>query len=118
MSEEFHNISNTNSTDLLSPTEIINTMIDLKIQLAELQSQIKELQPAFFAACMALNAEKITLERAVISRKLTPGKWTYSPDILEKQDLLKKLKRQFEQKHEPTSGRDITWAIKLLLATV
>lgn len=56
MSEEFHNISNTNSTDLLSPTEIINTMIDLKIQLAELQSQIKELQPAFFAACMALNA--------------------------------------------------------------
>ena len=116
MSEEFHNISNTNSTDLLSPTEIINTMIDLKIQLAQLESQIKELQPTFFAACVALNAEKIKLERAVISRKLTPGKWTYSPDILQQQESLKKLKHQFEQQHEPTSGREITWAIKLLLA--
>ena len=96
--------------------------LDGKLSRAVLRGEkygnVSFLTRPFFAACMALNAEKITLERAVISRKLTPGKWTYSPDILEQQDLLKKLKRQFEQKHEPASGRDITWAIKLLLATV
>ena len=69
MSEEFHNISNRNSTDLLSPTEIINTMIDLKIQLAQLESQIKELQPAFFAACVALNAVR-GASRASIKNKI------------------------------------------------
>jgi hypothetical protein len=119
MPQDIHNIFNENySTDLLNPTEIINNMIDLRIQLAELEQQIQDLQPAFFAACMALKTEKIELERAIISRRLTPAQWTYSPDILEQQDILKQLKRQFQQKHEPTSGRDITWVIKLLLATV
>lgn len=106
-----------NPNELLNPTEIIDAMIDLRIQLAQLEQQIQSLQPAFFAACLALNTDKIALERAVISRKLTPGQWTYSPDIGEQEALLKQLKREFQQLHEPTSGRDVTWTIKLLLAT-
>ncbi|BAZ70859.1 hypothetical protein NIES4106_56560 (plasmid) [Fischerella sp. NIES-4106] len=116
MSKDLHNISNsnhTNSNKLLSPNEIINAMIDLRIQLAELEQQIQDLQPAFRAACMALKTEKIELERAIISRRLTPAQWTYSKDILQQQDLIKQLKHQFQLDHEPTGGRDITWMIRM-----
>lgn len=101
----------------LTPLEIIALMIDLKRQVAELEAHIQALKPAFFAACVALNTEKITLEQALVSRRLTPGQWTYSPDIVQQEDLLKQSKHQFQQEHEPTSGREITWVIKLLLAT-
>ena len=107
-----------NPTELLNPIEIIGAMIDLRIQLSELEQQIQSLQPAFLAACLTLNTDKITLERAIITRKLTPGQWTYSPNIGEQEALLKQLKREFQQLHEPTSGRDVTWTIKLLLATI
>jgi hypothetical protein len=46
-----HNILNTNqgdSTELLNPNQVINSMIELRIQLAELEQQILALQPAFF----------------------------------------------------------------------
>ncbi|MGH2412724.1 MAG: hypothetical protein ACRDEA_03305 [Microcystaceae cyanobacterium] len=37
-------------------------------------------------------------------------------DILEQEVLLKQLKHLFQQDHEPTSGREIAWIVKLLLA--
>lgn len=120
MSKERSNFLDSTSSDLaqlLSPIEIINAMIDLRVQLCELEQHIQALQPAFFAACLALNTDKIALERAIVTRKLTSGQWTYSLDISEQEDLLKQLKRQFQQTHEPTSGRDVIWVIKLLLAT-
>jgi hypothetical protein len=104
-------------TEALNPSEIIALMIELRFQLTELEKQIQALQPAFFAACLALNTDKIALERAIISRRLTPGQWIYSPDIVTQEDLLKQLKRQFQQTHEPSGGREIVWAIKLLLIT-
>jgi hypothetical protein len=106
------------STDTLAPIDVINTMIDLRFQLAELEQQIQALQPTFFAACIALNTDKITIERATITRRLTPGRWAYSSDIVEQEDLLKQLKKQFQQTHEPIGGREVTWAVKLLLTTV
>lgn len=113
-----NNTLNTNqvdSTDLLNPHQAINTMIELRIQLAELEQQIQSLQPAFFAACLTLNTDKIAFERAIITRRLTPGQWTYSSDILEQEALFKQLKQQFQKSHEPTGGREVIWAIKLLL---
>lgn len=103
---------------ILDPLTIIDAMLDLRSQLAALEQQIQALQPAFFAACMALNTDKITIERATISRRLTPGQWAYSSDIVEQEDLLKQLKKQFQQTHEPIGGREVTWAVKLLLTTV
>ena len=100
---------------LLNPLDIIDMMIELKVQLQELQNQVASLQPAFFAACLSLNADKIERTRAVIIRKLSPGQWTYSIDILEQEDCLKQLKKQFHQDYEPTSGREVGWMIKLLL---
>jgi len=102
--------------DLLNPLEVIEMMIDLRIQLAQLEHQIKTLQPAFFAACFALNQAKIERHRAIVSRRLTPAQWTYATEVLEQEILLKQLRKQFQQDHEPTSGREITWMIKLLLA--
>lgn len=99
----------------LDPTAILNAMIELRVQVAELEQQIQALQPAFFAACVALNSEKIALERALITRRLTPGQWAYSPDVLEQEALFKQLKQQFQKAHEPTGGREVIWAIKLLL---
>jgi hypothetical protein len=104
-------------SDMIEPLEVITSMIDLRIQLADIEQQIQALRPAFFAACLALNMEKISLERAVITRKLTPGRWTYSDDILEQESLLRCLRKQFQQNHEPSSGREVSWAIKLLLMT-
>lgn len=115
MTLDLHNTLNTtqaNSTELLNSSEIV-----LRIQLAELEQQIQALQPAFFAACLALNTDKITIERATITRRLTPGQWAYSSDIVEQEDLLKQFKKQFQQTHEPIGGREVTWAIKLLLTT-
>lgn len=102
--------------DLLNPFEVIETMIDLRIQLAQLEQQIQTLQPSFFTACLILNQAKIERDRAIISRKLTPARWTYAMDILEQEALLKQLRKQFQQDHEPTGGRETTWIIKLLLA--
>lgn len=102
--------------DLLDPFEMIETMIDLRIQLVQLQQQIETLQPSFFAACLILNQAKIERDRAIISRKLTPAQWTYAMDILEQEAQLKQLRKQFQQDHEPTGGRETTWIIKLLLA--
>lgn len=110
--------SHPSTAALLDPLEIINVMVDLRSQLAELEQQIKTLQPAFYAACAALNLEKIAIERATISRRLTPGQWDYSDDIIEQENLLKQRKSQFQQAHEPVGGREVIWAIKLLLATV
>jgi hypothetical protein len=109
------NAPDAEATTLLNPTEILDAMIELRIQLQVLEEQIEALRPAFFAACLALNTDKIALERATIFRRLTPGQWTYSDNIVEQEDLLKQLKRQFQQTHEPVGGREITWAIKLLL---
>ena len=58
----------------------------------------------------------IERERAIGKRRLTPGKWLYDSDITERERLLKALKQQFQQDHNPVSGRDTIWMIKLLLA--
>lgn len=110
-------LSANSSSNLLEPIDVINTMIDLRTQLAQLEQQIQSLQPAFYAACVALNTDKIELKRAVINRRLSPGKWGYSDDIVEQEELLTHLKKQFQKTHEPISGREVIWAVKLLLLT-
>ena len=104
----------TENGEILSDYQIINQMIELRFQLAQIQQQIKELEPSFSAACAALNTEKITLNNATISRRLTPGKWLYSPEITTLEEEIKHLKRQFQQTHEPIAGREVIWGIKLL----
>jgi hypothetical protein len=101
--------------DLLTPIDVIEAMIDLRIQFEQIEAQIDALKPAFYAACATLNAEKIEHERALITRRLTPAQWAYSPDVLEQELLFKQLKQQFQKAHEPTGGREVIWAIKLLL---
>ncbi len=102
---------------LSSPLDIIDEMIDRRMHVFKMEREIQALQPAFFAACLALNTEKMQHRRATITRKLTPAQGTDSADVLEQEALLKQLKRRFQQNHEPSSGRDMTWMIKLLLAT-
>ncbi len=102
--------------DLLNPIEVIEAMIDLRIQLEQIETQIDALKLAFYATCTTLNAEKIERDRALITRRLTPGQWAYSPDVLEQEILFKQLKQQFQKQHEPTGGREVIWAVKLLLA--
>jgi len=75
----------THSADVLDPFEIIDDMVDLRIQMAQLEQQIRELQPLFFAACFRLNQAKIDRSRAIISRKLTPAQWTYTAEILDQE---------------------------------
>lgn len=100
-----------------NPNEIIDAMIDLRIQLFHLKQQIDELQADFTSACLALNIEKLALERAIITRKFTPGQWLYSDEIVEQEAFLKQLRLAFQKDHEPNGGRETTWIIKLLLQT-
>ncbi|HEY9908589.1 MAG TPA: hypothetical protein V6D18_13400 [Thermosynechococcaceae cyanobacterium] len=102
-------------TEIFDPADVIEAMIELRFQLREIEAQIQALQPAFFAACLALNLEKITLERATIARRLTPARWDYSDSITEQEAWLKQLKQLFQHSNEPTGGREVTWMVKLLL---
>jgi hypothetical protein len=96
------------ASDLLDPLEIINAMLDLRTQRVELEEQIKALEPAFYAACVTFDLEKISLDRATISRRLTPGLWDYSADILEQENLLKQLRQQFSKPmNRPAAGKFI-----------
>jgi hypothetical protein len=36
--------------------------------------------------------------------------------VLEQEIVFKQLKQQFQKQHEPTGGREVIWAVKLLLA--
>jgi hypothetical protein len=102
------------NTDTLTSSEIIDLMIDLRIQFAELENKINALKPAFFDACSEYDTLRFTHERAIIFRKLTPGIWNYPDSILEQEKQIRQLKQEFQQTHDPLMGRDITWAIKLL----
>jgi hypothetical protein len=73
--------------DLLDPINVIEAMIDLRIQFEQIETQIDALKPLFYIAYAALNAEKIERDRALITRRLTPGQWAYSPDVLEQEIL-------------------------------
>ena len=97
--------SSLDQSTLLNPNDIIEHMIDLRIQIALLQQQAKDLKQDFFAACFALNQDTITLEQATISRKLSPGNWDYPPNITEQDLLIKTLKNQFKQDNEPIAQR-------------
>jgi hypothetical protein len=46
------------STELLNPIEILDAMIELRVQMRAIEEQIQALQPAFFTACLALNTDK------------------------------------------------------------
>jgi hypothetical protein len=102
------------STVVLNAAETINEFVTLRIALEELQQHVKAMQPAFHAACASFGTNQIQAEQALITRKLTPGRWDYSPSILCQEDLLKKLKLQFQKDHEPIAGREVIWAVKLL----
>ena len=99
---------------LLTPHDIIEKMIDLRIQISQLQQQADALQKDFFAACFTLNQKTITLKQATIRRQLTRGKWDYPSNITEQELFIKSLKHQFQHDHEPIRGRDMTWVIRLL----
>lgn len=102
-------------TALLTATDTIDEFIALRIALVELEQRIKALQPAFYAACAATGQDKLPLEKALITRKLTRGVWAYPPTILEQEDAIKKLRSIFQKTHEPVAGREVIWAVKLLI---
>lgn len=97
------------------PIDVIDQMVALRRQLAQLESQIEDLKPAFYDACAAQDVSQFQHQQARIFRRLTPGKWDYPNDILEREQQLKQLKQHFQQTHEPTAGREIIWSIKLML---
>ena len=113
--EQTVNKPSTAATEMLNPADVLEMMIELRFQLREIEEQIQALQPAFFAACLALNLEKTTLQRATIARRLTQARWDYSDSISEQEAWLKQLKQQFQHSNEPTGGREVTWMVKLLL---
>ena len=101
------------NTTSANPSHVINQMVALRIQLAQLESQIEALKPAFFNACATQETDQFQHEQALIFRRLTPGKWHYPRNIIEQEQRLKQLKQQFQKTHEPVAGREIIWSIKL-----
>jgi hypothetical protein len=95
------------------PSDVIDQMVALRKQLAQLEAQIGALKPAFFEACAAQAVDQFQHQQAVIYRRLTPGKWDYPNDLIEQEQRLKQQKRQFQETHEPVAGREVIWSIKL-----
>jgi hypothetical protein len=99
----------------LSSAKIIDQMIALHTQKKILEQQIQELEPAFFEACNQQDNDKINGERALVYRKITPGRWVYPNNIIEQQEQLKQLKQEFQDTHEPNHGREISWVVKIYM---
>ena len=95
------------------PSDVIDQMVALRKQLAQLEAQIEALKPAFVDACTAQEVEQFQHQQALIYRRLTPGKWDYPSDLLQQEQHLKQQKRQFQQTHEPVAGREVIWSIRL-----
>lgn len=93
--------------------EVINQMVALRLQRAKLDQQIDMLKSLFFEACAAQDKSQFEHRQAVISRRLTPGKWDYPEQVVEQEQQIKRLKQQFQATHEPTGGREVIWSIKL-----
>jgi hypothetical protein len=94
-------------------TNIIEQMIDLRIQQSAIEKQIEALKPAFYEACNQQDIDRIENGRALIYWRLTPGKWDYSYNIIEHEQKLKQLKLDFQETHEPVTGREVSWVIRL-----
>lgn len=103
------------TTEITTPDNVIDQMVALRIQQAKLNEQINTLKPQFFEACATQEKARFEHEQAVISRRLTPGKWDYPEQVVKQEDQLKKLKQQFQETHEPTAGREVIWSIKLAI---
>lgn len=96
-------------------SDVIDEMIHLYTLKAQLEQQIKNLKPAFFKACTQQETNRqVKHERAIISRRLTPGRWNYPSYIIDQELQLKQLKREFQDSHEPNTGREVIWSIKLM----
>lgn len=100
-------------TNAADHNEVINQMVALRLQRAELDNQIETLQPAFIEACATLDISQLEHEQALIFRKLTRGQWEYPEHIQEHEQQLKHIKQKFRDTHEPTTGREISWVIRL-----
>lgn len=102
------------NTKMLKLDEIIEQMIDLRIQQADLEVQIQALKPAFFDACAQQTADRLKNKRALIYCRLTPGQWNYPDHIVHQEQKLKQIKQDFRESHEPVAGREVAWTLKLL----
>lgn len=116
LEQDFNSPSLIEPPHIIDANEILEQMIDLRLQMAQLQQEMQALKPAFFAACQSFQQNTIERQRAIIKRRLTPGKWNYHSDILDQEQLIKTLKQQFRQDHDPISGRDVIWMIQLILS--
>jgi len=101
------------TTESFDANEIIQQMIQLHIQRKHIKEQIEALNPLFYEACETQNSDRFQLEQASIYRHVSKGYWTYPNDIVEAEERLKQLKEDFKKTHEPSSGRNNGWALRL-----
>jgi len=69
------------------PRDVIDQMVALRKQFAQLEAQIEALKPAFFDACAAQEVDQFQHQQAVIYRRLTPGRWDYPNDLIEQVEV-------------------------------
>lgn len=101
------------TTEPFDANEIIQQMIQLHIQRKHIKEQIEALNPLFYEACETQNSDRFRLEQATIYRNVSPGSWTYPSYIVEVEERLAQLKKEFKETHEPSSGRNNGWKLRL-----
>ena len=100
--------------ETLNPSDVIETMIELHIQHNTIKQAIADLKPEFFEACKAQDTDQIRHERVLIHKRISPGQWNYPSEIMTLADELKARRKDFQKHHEPVSGREEHWAIRLV----
>jgi hypothetical protein len=75
------------NTTRTQPSDVIDQMVALRKQLAQLEAQIETLKPAFFNACAAQAVDQFQHQQTVIYRRLTPDKWDYPNDLLQQVEV-------------------------------
>ena len=80
------------------PNDVIDQMVELRLQRAQLDQRIEALKPAFHQACTAL--DRLSVQTSKCTHFSQADAWAMSRilTLFKKEKQLKRLKRQFQEK--------------------
>lgn len=97
--------------------EIVLKAVSIKAKIAALEAEYTEMKASLFKACdklvKGLESPRIDTDDAVLVRSSTRGTWKFSAAITKLDNEVKAMKKVYQLKHEPISGREPMWIIKL-----
>jgi hypothetical protein len=97
--------------ETLDVMPIIEHYVRLRKMEKRLQKKIEVAYDKFAAAATAIEADGMEVAKAKIQLSRTPFQWSYSPKIVKAEKVLKELKANFQETHDPSGGGEPVWKV-------